>query len=306
MSEEPPSSNGDQPFRPLLRALRSLIFGRAGEATLRESIEEALEDHAGDSPEGDDLSQAERLMLRNLLDFGERRVGDVMVPRGDIIAFDAKEDFQTLVTAFHDAGHSRLPVYRDSLDNVVGMIHVKDAYAVIAGQGRRAVVDAETLLRPVLFVPPSMRVLDLLARMRQGRTHMAVVVDEYGGTDGLVTIEDLVEEIVGDIADEHDEEEADLILALADGSFDVDARTDIEALEAVTGTDLAEAADGDVDTVGGLVFLLAGHIPAVGARVDHPGGWCFEVVAGDERKIDRVRAWPPAELPETAVAASGG
>lgn len=303
MSDEPPSSSGDQPFRPLLRALRSLIFGRGGEATLRESIEEALEDHAGDTPEGDDLSETERLMLRNLLDFGERRVGDVMVPRGEIIACDVEDNFQTLVAAFVDAGHSRLPVFRESLDDVIGMIHVKDVYAVIAGEGRSANVEAESLLRPVLFVPPAMRVLDLLARMRQGRTHMAIVVDEYGGTDGLVTIEDLVEEIVGDIADEHDEEEAEAITPLPEGGFEVDARVDIEALEKATGAPLSEAADGDVDTVGGLVFMLAGHIPAIGGIVAHPGGWSFEVTAGDERKIERVRAYPPQALPAAASGA---
>ncbi len=302
MSDEPPSSSGDQPFRPILRALRSLIFGRGGEATLRESIEEALEDHAGDTPDEDDLSATERLMLRNLLDFGERRVGEVMVPRGDIIACDVEDDFQSLVAAFQDAGHSRLPVFRESLDDVIGMIHVKDVYAVIAGEGRRAAVAAETLLRPVLFVPPAMRVLDLLARMRQGRTHMAIVVDEYGGTDGLVTIEDIVEEIVGDIADEHDEEEAEAITPLPDGGYEVEARVDIEALETTTGTPLSAAADGDVDTVGGLVFMLAGHIPAIGQMVSHPSGWVFEVTAGDERKIERVRVYPP----QPVSAAAGG
>jgi CBS domain containing-hemolysin-like protein len=288
-----PSSTGDQPFRPLLRAIRNLMFGRNGE-TLRESIEEALQDHAADAPDGDDLSAAERLMLRNLLDFGERRVGGVMVPRGDIIAFDVDRDFQALTEAFSEAGHSRLPVFRGSLDEIVGMIHVKDVYSKIVDEGRSAIVDPETLLRPVLFVPPTMRVLDLLARMRQGRTHMAIVVDEYGGSDGLVTIEDLVEEIVGDIEDEHDEAEADMLVPLPDGDFEADARLEIEELEAAAGASLSEAADGDIDTLGGLVFMLAGRIPAVGERVMHPAGWEFEVVAGDDRKLERIRVHPPA------------
>jgi CBS domain containing-hemolysin-like protein len=290
-----PASSGAPPFRSLLRALKNLLPGRNGEATLRESIEEALEDHAGDIPDGSDLSATERLMLRNLLDFGERRVGDVMVPRGDIVAFDADDSFAALVEAFREAGHSRLPVFRESLDDVIGMIHVKDVYATVAAEGRAAAVAPDALLRPVLFVPPSMRVLDLLARMRQGKTHMAIVVDEYAGTDGLVTIEDLVEEIVGDIADEHDEDEAELLMINADGSFDADARLQISRLEEATGSALSEAADGDVDTVGGLVFMLAGRVPSMGECIMHPSGWIFEVIAGDERKLGRMRVRRAAE-----------
>lgn len=290
---DPSSTFGDQPFRPLLRALKNLLFGRSGDVTLRESIEVALEDHAGDVPDDDDLSETERLMLRNLLDFGERRVGDIMVPRSDILAFDVEENFTALVAAFQDAGHSRLPVYRESLDDVIGMIHIKDVYAVIAGEGRAADVSPESLLRPVLAVPQTMRVLDLLARMRKGRTHMAIVVDEYGGTDGLVSIEDLVEEIVGDIADEHDEEERAALIALPDGGFEADARLDIDAFENALGVPLADAAEGDIDTVGGLVVLLAGRVPAVGEWVMHPLGWRFEVMAGDERKLERVHVYAP-------------
>ena len=297
-----PSSSNEQPFRPLIRALRNLVFGRGGDGSLRESLEEVLEDHAGEAPAADDLSATERLMLRNLLDFGERRVGDVMVPRGDIIAFDVDADFQALVAAFEEAGHSRLPVFRDSLDDVIGMVHVKDVYVRLAREGRAAVAEPESLLRPVLFVPPAMRVLDLLARMRHGRTHMAVVVDEYGGTDGLVTIEDLVEEIVGDIADEHDDDEAEPLLSLADGGFEVDARYAIEDFVAATGMPFEEAEESDIDTVGGLVFLLAGRVPAVGEAVEHPGGWRFEVIAGDDRKLERIRAHPPHDGARRAAA----
>lgn len=299
---EPASTNGDQPFRPLLRALKGLLFGRGGETTLRESIEEVLEEHAGETPDRDDLSATERLMLRNLLDFGERRVGDVMVPRGEIIAFDVDDDFSMLIAALEDAGHSRLPVFRESLDNVIGMIHVKDVYAVLAREGRASTIKPEALLRPVLFVPPAMRILDLLARMRQGQTHMAIVVDEYGGTDGLLTIEDLVEEIVGDIADEHDEAAAVLLIANADGGFEADARLDIETFEHAVGAPLSEAADGDIDTVGGLVVMLAGRVPAVGEHIVHPGGWRFDIIAADDRKVDRVRATPP-QTPAQAAAA---
>ncbi len=287
-----PSSSSEQPLRPLWRALKSMLLGRTGDATLRESIEEALEEHENDVDDGDDLSPVERLMLKNMLHFGENTADDVCVPRADIIGFEVSGSFQQLVAAFHEAGHSRIPVYREKLDQVIGMVHVKDVYAQLAEHGRSAPVSVESLLRPVLFVPQSMRVLDLLARMRGMRTHMAIVVDEFGGTDGLVTIEDLVEEIVGEIEDEHDEEEDGLIVALGDGLFEADARADINELEGLLGVTLT-AADEDIDTVGGVVFMLAGRVPGVGEIVAHPAGWRFEVVAGDARKISRVRVHPP-------------
>ncbi len=290
-----PSSSSEQPLRPLWRALKSLLLGRNGDATLRESIEEALEEHENDADDGDDLSPVERTMLRNMLHFGENTADDVCVPRADIVGFDVSGSFQQLVAAFHEAGHSRIPVYRDKLDQVIGMVHVKDVYAQLAEHGRGADVSVESLLRPVLFVPQSMRVLDLLARMRGQRTHMAVVVDEFGGTDGLVTIEDLVEEIVGEIEDEHDEEEAGLIVALSEGLYEADARADIGELETVIGARLTDD-DDDIDTVGGVVFMLAGRVPAVGEIVPHPGGWRFEVIDGDARKVGRVRLHPPATL----------
>lgn len=286
------SSGETQTYRPLLRFMRTL-FGGAGDGSLREAIESALEEHEDDVEAiAGDLSHAERMMLRNLLDFGERRAGDIMVPRGDIIAFDAASDFPALTALFVEAGHSRLPVYRASLDEISGMIHVKDAFEVVADHGRQGIADFGTIVRPVLFVPPTMRVLDLLARMRGGRTHMAIIVDEYGGTDGLVTIEDIVEEIVGDIEDEHDEEETESITAIPGGGYQADARLGIDALENHVGAELSEAVDGEIDTVGGLLFMLAGRVPAVGETIDHPMGWRFEVLEGDGRKIERVRMRP--------------
>ena len=184
------------------RGLRDLLSGAGAEPSLRASLEEAIDEHVGEPDDRDDLSAVERTMLKNLLHFGEHDVDDVAVPRADIVAFDIDDSFAELVALFREAGHSRMPVFRDSLDLVVGMIHVKDVYAVIAETFDDNVSSApftdfkvETLLRPVLYVPSSMRVLDLLARMRAGRTHMAIVVDEFGGTDGLVTIED--HQIVG-------------------------------------------------------------------------------------------------------------
>jgi CBS domain containing-hemolysin-like protein len=231
-------------------------------------------------------------MLRNLLNFGERKAGDIMVPRGDIIAFAAGGSFPELVATFAEAGHSRMPVFSSELDRILGMIHVKDVYNVLAEEGRAADPSLESLLRPVLFVPYAMRVLDLLARMRAGRTHMAIVVDEYGGTDGLVTVEDIVEEIVGDIEDEHDEPEDEPIHALAGGRYEADARLDIEVLEDRLDTNFTEAVDGDIDTVGGLLFMIAGQVLPVGEFIDHPAGWRFEVLAGDERRVERVRVIP--------------
>ncbi|MHB9878158.1 hemolysin family protein [Pacificimonas sp. ICDLI1SI03] len=291
MASSPPDQT---PNRPAMRFLKTLLFGRR-DATLRESIEEALDEHgADDTSVAGDLSSDERTMLRNLLDFGERRAGDIMVPRSDIMGFDASGSFAGLVQAFAEAGHSRLPIYNGDYDSVLGMIHVKDAYNVLAAHGRNADQRLDAIIRPVLFVPFAMRVLDLLARMRAGRTHMAIVVDEYGGTDGLVTVEDIVEEIVGDIEDEHDDPEEESIVALPDGAYEADARLDIHVLEERLGSDLVDAVDGDIDTLGGLIFMLAGEVPSVGTTLKHPEGWRFEILAADERRVERVRVTPDA------------
>ena len=283
------------------RSLRELVAGAQAEPTLRESLEEAIDEHVAEPGDNDDLSPVERTMLKNLLHFGEHRVDDVAVPRADIVAFDIEDSFAALVELLRDAGHSRVPVYEDSLDSVIGMIHVKDVYAVIAATFDDAVssqpfvdLDVRTLLRPVLYVPSSMRVLDLLARMRAARTHMGVVVDEFGGTDGLVTIEDLVEEIVGDIEDEHDEAEPALLQPIGDNRFEADARLPLDDLELALHESFADDEIGEeVDTLGGMVFMLAGKVPALGEIVAHPSGWRFEVIDGDARMVRRLRLYPP-------------
>jgi CBS domain containing-hemolysin-like protein len=204
---------------------------------------------------------------------------------------------------FKEAGHSRVPVFRGDRDHIIGMAHIKDVYALIAETFDDAVSSkpfadhpVEPLLRPVLFVPGSMRIVDLLARMRAGRTHMAMIVDEYGGTDGLVTIEDLVEEIVGDIEDEHDEDEAALLQAINDRLWEADARLPLEDLEEEIGQSFADPEIGDeVDTLGGMVFMLAGRVPAMGEIVDHPSGWRFEVIDGDPRMVKRLRLHAPVD-----------
>ena len=296
-----PDSSNDFASR-LWRSLRLLITGQDHEPSLRESLEEAIDDHDDGAAGRDDLSAVERAMLKNMLHFGERQAGDICVPRSDMVVFDVAGGFPALVAMFREAGHSRMPVFRGDRDHIIGMAHIKDVYAHIAEtfddsmpSSRFADLAVEPLLRPVLAVPASMRIIDLLARMRAGRTHMAIIVDEYGGTDGLVTIEDLVEEIVGDIEDEHDEDEAALLQEINDRLWEADARIPLEDLETSLGTDFASEEIGDeVDTLGGMVFMLAGRVPAMGETIEHPGGWRFEVIDGDPRMVRRLRLHAPA------------
>jgi CBS domain containing-hemolysin-like protein len=273
--------------------MRHLIFGEDSEPTLRAEIEEAIdeaEESDGDHPVAGDLSVAEREMLRNLLHFGEETAGDICVTRGDIIAVPGDISFDELVRAFAEAGHSRLPVYGESLDRVIGMVHIKDVFMASVDPSRDRSIDA--LMRDPLFVPESMGVIELLARMRAERVHLAIVVDEFGGTEGLLTIEDIVEEIVGEIEDEHDDAETAMLTLLDDGVWEADARIELEELADAVDKRLSSDED-EVDTLGGLVFLLAGRIPAEGECVTHPSGWKLEAVDSDPRRIIRVRLHAP-------------
>ncbi len=274
----------------LWRGMRSLIFGDDGETSLRDQIEDAIDEAEGARPVSGDLSPSERQMLRNLLHFGDRTAGEVSVTRGEIIAVPATISFDALVAAFADAGHSRLPVYAESLDVVTGMVHMKDVFMAIVDPARDRGMPA--LMRTPLFVPESMGVLELLARMRNERIHLAIVVDEFGGTEGLITIEDVVEEIVGDIEDEHDEQAGGMLTMLEDGLWEADARLELEELQQTVDARLTAEED-EVDTVGGLVFLLAGRIPRPGDCVLHPSGWRLESVEVDARRIVRVRLHAP-------------
>ena len=287
------ATRGDEGGSTLWRSMRHLLFGEDSEPTLRAEIEEAIdeaEESEGAHPIAGDLSAAERQMLRNLLHFGEETAGDICVTRGDIIAVPSGISFDGLVAAFADAGHSRLPVYGESLDTVVGMVHIKDVFVASVDPARDRSMAA--LMRDPLFVPESMGVIELLARMRAERIHLAIVVDEFGGTEGLVTIEDVVEEIVGEIEDEHDEAEAGMLTLLEDGLWEADARIELEELAEAVDARLSSAED-EVDTLGGLIFLLAGHIPAKGECVTHPSGWKLEAVDSDPRRIIRVRLHSP-------------
>ncbi len=284
---EDSSSNGR-----IWQGLKSLLFGDR-EPTLRDQIEDAI-DEAEEDGKGahGDLSPVERQMLRNLLHFGERTVDDVAVPRGEIIAVPEDIGFDELVQQFAEAGHSRLPVYRESLDSVTGMIHIKDVFEILAS-GKPAPKTIAALIRQPLYVPQSRGVLDLLADMRAGQMHLAIVLDEYSGTDGLVTIEDLVEEIVGEIEDEHDDAPVQMLTALEGGLWDADARAELEDVAEAIDPRLADVA-GDVDTLGGLAFVLAGHVPQAGEILVHASGWRLEITEGDARRATRLRLHPPA------------
>ncbi|MEP9402236.1 hemolysin family protein [Sphingomonas sp. VNH70] len=275
------------------RGLRSLIFGGESSETLRERIEEVIAAHEEehDAPVKGDLSPIERKMLRNILHFGERDAGDMGVPRADIVALEENTPFAEVVKLFAEAGHSRLPVYREKLDTIVGMVHVKDVFAILA-KGEEPPPTAISLLRQPLYVPQSMGTLDLLAQMQASRTHLAIVLDEYSGTDGLITIEDLVEEIVGAIEDEHDEAPTDLFVPLDGGAWEADARAELEDAAELIDPRLGEVEE-DVETLGGLAFVLAGEVPKEGTCLDHPSGWKIEIVAADTRRVLRLRLHPP-------------
>jgi len=278
------------------KGLRTFLFGDDGETTLRDQIEEVIESREGERPAVGDLTHVERQMLKNLLHFGERTADDLAVPRGEIVAVPSTIPFEDLVATFAEAGHSRMPVYEGSLDTIVGMIHLKDVFSVRVS-GAEPPQDLSKLYRTPLYVPQSMGVLDLLARMRAERVHLAIVVDEFGGTEGLVTIEDVVEEIVGDIEDEHDEAPQGMLIALEDGLWEADARAELEDVGATIDARLA-VVDEDVDTLGGLALVLAGHVPQQGEVVEHPSGWRLEITDGDARRVNRLRLHAP---PETAL-----
>ncbi len=284
------ATNSDDAGSRLWRGMRALLFGDDGEQTLREEIEEAIDEAEDSRPVAGDLTPVERQMLRNLLHFGDETAGDICVTRGNIVSVPATISFDDLVKAFAEAEHSRLPLYGESLDEIVGMVHIKDVFAAIIDEGRDRSIQA--LMRNPLFVPESMGVIDLLARMRAERIHLAIIVDEFGGTEGLVTIEDVVEEIVGEIEDEHDIEEEGMLSRLDEGVWEADARIELEELAESVDARLTWDED-DVDTLGGLVFLLAGHIPSRGESVVHPSGWRLEAVDSDPRKILRVRLHAP-------------
>jgi CBS domain containing-hemolysin-like protein len=289
------SSNGNGQ-NGLLWKLHGLLRKREAES-VRDRMEELIEEHeapsrngAGDAPR-EDFDAQERVLLGNVLKLRDKTANDVMVPRADIMSMPDDLTLEQAIRLIQHEGHSRYPVYRGQLDEIVGMIHIKDVFASV---GADAAFDMKAILRKPLFVVPSVSVLDLLLQMRQEHIHMALVVDEYGGIDGLVTIEDLVETITGDISDEHDEDGPPQMVDKPDGSIELDGRTPVEAFEAKLGPVLTEEERAaDIDTMGGLVFTLAGRVPAKGELVSHSSGLEFRVLDSDPRKIRRLRVRRP-------------
>jgi CBS domain containing-hemolysin-like protein len=304
----------ETPERPRLFDRLRALFG-LGPASIRDDIQDALEDATTTA----DFSPQERAMLKNVLGLHDVRIADIMIPRADIVAVSADASLADVLSLFRTAGHSRLPVYGDTLDDPRGMVHIRDFLDYLAGvadsgqkrprrprgkTGESAKLltfgnidltrklGVASILRPVLFVPPSMPALDLLVKMQATRTHMALVIDEYGGTDGLVSIEDIVEMIVGDIEDEHDETETPIVQANPDGSFITDARASLEDVSKALGLNLNATADAEeVDTIGGLITTLAGRVPVRGEIVAASDGLEFEILDADPRRLKRIRIY---------------
>jgi CBS domain containing-hemolysin-like protein len=295
-----PGANGGGILQGLRLRFRSL-FGLRGDSALRESIETILEETEWQEGEDDSpISDHEKVLLLNILKLRHMTAYDVMVPRADITSVEAETGMEELLALMAEKGHSRLPVFRKNLDDIVGIVHIKDVLAQSRAKKRFRL---SSITRDALIVAPSMRVLDLLLEMRLTRVHMALVVDEYGGIDGLVTIEDLVEEIVGEIEDEHDVTSSPRLLVRPDGSLVVDARMDIEDFENRVGPILTEdEREEDIDTLGGLVASLAGHVPTRGELIEHPSGVSFEVLEADPRRIKRLRV---RNLPERSEPEEG-
>lgn len=234
------------------------------------------------------FTQEEENMLQNVIGFGTSRVEDCMVPRADIIGVDKDAKIKDVLKLFSDSNHSRIPVYRETLDDPIGMLHMKDLISVFTDDNFNE-IKLENFLREILFVPPSMKSRDLLVRMQTSRIHMALVIDEYGGTDGLVTIEDLIEEIIGEIEDELFEEDLDRI-KIFENHIDTYARTSIEEINNLIGKSLfTEDIDEEINTIGGLVVVLAGRVPQRGELIKHPLGFEIEITDADSRKIKKVR-----------------
>jgi magnesium and cobalt transporter len=283
------TSNGSKKTNgsPITEKIKALFGRKPNDQSLRDTLEVYLEETASDGDTSSEVDQDERAMLVNILRFKELTADDVMVPRADILAVQNSATLQDIVALINKEQHSRFPVYSDNLDDVSGMIHVKDLLTFF---DKPSSFSIGSIQREILFVAPSMPVSDLLLKMRLTRIHMALVVDEYGGIDGLVTIEDLVEQIVGEIEDEHDIDNDPELIELAEGEWVTDARMKIEDFEALTCVILTEEErEEDIDTLGGLVFSVAGRVPSRGEVVRHDSGIDFKVLEADPRRIKRLR-----------------
>mgnify|MGYP001276359988 CR=1 FL=1 len=277
------ASSSFQLKKTLVERLLNFGFLKNGEENNSNNLKDLIEQHEEEQGE---LDEESKLLLRNLLSFGDLKVNDVMIPRADIVAVCLSDSLDIIIKAFQKESHSRMPVYKDNLDDVSGVIHIKD---IVKFWDKRKAFKLSAHLKEALFVPPSMSVPDLLLTMRTKRLHMALVIDEYGGTDGLVTIEDLVESIVGDIEDEHYEDEKPLFNILSDGTVEAFGRASTADVEKSIGADfLPEHHDEEIDTVAGLVASLAGRVPQRGEVISHDGGFEFEITQADARRVKKI------------------
>jgi len=290
-SSPKPRNNGAENKTSLFSGLLGWIRGVGGAQNGEDSVRNALEELIEEREEAEvPMDEDERILLANILELRGRTIHDVMVPRANIASVSRDSSLSELIDLLTKESHSRLPVYGETLDDAAGMVHIKD---VLAWRGRDGDFSLSKIQRKILFVSPSMQVLELLLEMRAERSHMALVVDEFGGVDGLVTIEDLVEEIVGEIGDEHDLDDNPKMISHPDGSFTADARVTIGTLEEMTGTEVTGGDTEDIDTLGGLVFSIAGRVPVRGELLHHSSGVEFEVLDADHRRIKFLRVLKP-------------
>lgn len=266
------------------RSRLNKVFSLKNSNTIEKEVVELIEEH---DPEGVQISEEERSILTNVLNISEQKVNHVMIPRTDIVAVQDSASLDEIKKVLIEKEHTRMPVYSESLDNVTGFMHIKD---LIPHFGSDKKFDIKSVIRKILYVPPSMKVVDLLVKMRSERVHMALVLDEYGGTDGLVTMEDLMEEIVGEIEDEHDEiDEVNAIKKISAGVYEVNARVSVQDLDsAINSTFKKPDESEDYDTVGGLVFFMLGHVPEKGEEIEHPDGYLFKVIEADDRRVKKI------------------
>jgi CBS domain containing-hemolysin-like protein len=267
-----------------LQARFKKLFRRTDNGNLfKESIVEMVEEHSGS--DNTEISTEEKKILKNVLNFRDSKVSDIMIPRTDIVAIEQNITLEELIKTLINEEHTRMPVYKDSLDNVVGFVHIKDMIPILVN---KKPFEIEKITRELLVISPTMKNSDLLAKMRLSRVHMALILDEYGGTDGLVTLEDLVEEIFGDIKDEHDDAIEPEFIRLDEDTIEANARLEIAKLEKLLGKTIEDKEDTDFDTIGGLLLSIVGYVPVKGEKIYHPSGIEFEILDSDPRRVKKI------------------
>jgi CBS domain containing-hemolysin-like protein len=291
------TNNKNEISNSFLKKIKNLVkqlFNNNVSGSFKESVVEIIEEH--NATDDTKISIEEKNMLKNILNFRDTKVSDIMIPRTDIVAVDISITLNELKKILINEEHTRMPVYRESLDNVIGFIHIKDLIPILASEKP---YEMDKIIRELLVISPTMKNIDLLAKMRHSRVHMALVLDEYGGTDGIVTFEDLAEEIVGDIQDEHDDNLEPEYIRLDNHTIEASARLPIEKLEKLTELTIADKDNEDFDTLGGLLLSLVGYVPAKGERINHPVGLEFEILDSDPRRVKRLMI--RKKLPENFI-----